>query len=392
MSSLEIDRLSVRYPGQDTPAVENVSMSLDSGDFGVLLGPSGCGKTTLLSAVSGLVRPTTGRISIAGRCVVDAEHATMVPPDKRDIGVVFQSYALWPHLRVEGNVSFPLKRRGVKGAAAERRTHEVLALVGCENLARRYPAELSGGQQQRVALARALAAEAAVVLFDEPLSNLDAELRRRLRDELSRLQADLGFTALYVTHDQSEAFGLGTKIFVMDSGRIAQAGAPQEVYFHPGSAYVASFFSANLFPATVSPGDGSATVTCAAGLFIHPGVWPSSEAVLAIYPERLSLRTSGDGPGTVVHQRWLGPSVESIVALPDGSEVRVSESPDVDVVEAGQRVQLLASPADVHLFPAPGPAHGRAGAEPSPAYRGEPVSSNPRPTDHESPTPPAHRS
>lgn len=218
--------------------IPSFDLEITAGAFVSLLGPSGCGKTTLLRIVAGLETPTAGTLSIGGRSMWERGHS--VPPEKRGLGMVFQSYAVWPHLSVEENVRFPLKIRGQEDPAAVRR---VLELVHLEALADRMPHQLSGGQQQRVALARALVLTPQVLLLDEPLANLDAKLRAEMRREIRELHRKLGMTCLYVTHDQREAFEMSTEVVVLNEGRIAQRGSPEEVKHQPRPGFVAEFLS-----------------------------------------------------------------------------------------------------------------------------------------------------
>jgi iron(III) transport system ATP-binding protein len=218
-----------------------IDLSLARGQTLALLGPSGCGKTTLLRLVAGLLAPTKGRISISGQVVADATTKIFVPPEKRNLGMVFQDYALWPHLTVGGNVAFPLEMRGVSKAEREARTMRALERVGLATLAQRRPSDLSGGQQQRVAIARAIVAEPQLILFDEPLSNLDRELRENMVGELAELIATLGLTAIYVTHDHSEALTLADEVAIMRSGEIAQLASPDILIESPASPEVAEF-------------------------------------------------------------------------------------------------------------------------------------------------------
>ncbi len=222
-------------------AVKDVSFVVDQGTMVSLLGPSGCGKTTCLRCIAGLETPTAGAITIGGVTVSEVERGVEVPPDKRSIGMVFQSYAIWPHMTVFNNVAFPLKLRKEGKQRTEEKVQKVLELVGLGDFAHRPATNLSGGQQQRVALARALVAEPKLVLFDEPLSNLDAKLRERMRVELLALQRRLGFTAIYVTHDQQEALALSDQLIIMDQGVICQKGRPVEIYKSPRTSFVADF-------------------------------------------------------------------------------------------------------------------------------------------------------
>lgn len=222
-------------------AVDNITLNVEAGEFVVLLGPSGCGKTTLLRTVAGLERPDSGRIAIGGRTVYDSAAGVHVPVEKRELSMVFQSYALWPHMKAAANVGYPLKARGVARGEIAERVSKVLELVGVADQANRYPNQMSGGQQQRVALARALVAETDLILFDEPLSNIDAKVREQLRVELLEMQRSIGFTALYVTHDQAEAMQLAHRIAVLDNGNVAQLADGRTIYDRPVSRYVARF-------------------------------------------------------------------------------------------------------------------------------------------------------
>ena len=222
-------------------AVDNVSFKVEQGEVVTLLGPSGCGKTTTLRMVAGFEKPNAGEVEIAGRVVVATNRRINVPPEKRDIGMVFQSYAIWPHMTVFENVAFPLNVRRANRQEIKRRVEETLELVGLANFSDRPAILLSGGQQQRVSLARALVYSPSILLLDEPLSNLDAKLREQMRIEIKRLQQQLGFTVLFVTHDQIEAMSLSTRLALMNQGRIEQIGAPQDVYEHPQTPFVEDF-------------------------------------------------------------------------------------------------------------------------------------------------------
>jgi iron(III) transport system ATP-binding protein len=222
-------------------ALKDVSLDVFDGEVIVLLGPSGCGKTTLLRCVAGLEEPSAGEITVHGQTVYSSKAGVALPPEKRRLSMVFQSYALWPHMSVAQNVAYPLKVSKVEEGDIRDRVGRVLSLTGLEKLSANYPGQLSGGQQQRVALARALVANDGLILFDEPLSNLDAKVRERLRDELITMQQEFGFTAIYVTHDQVEAAVLAHRIAVMEVGEVAQLGSPTEVFNEPRSRYVADF-------------------------------------------------------------------------------------------------------------------------------------------------------
>jgi iron(III) transport system ATP-binding protein len=232
-------------------ALDNVSFSVEEGHTLALLGESGCGKTTMLRCIAGLEEPDSGRITIAGQTVFDAEAGINVVPEQRQLGIVFQSYAIWPHMSVADNVGFPLKVRRVAKAEMRSRVQRILDTVDLSSRIDHPASQLSGGQQQRVALARALIHEPRLVLFDEALSNLDAQLRKQMRMELKVLQVRLGFTAIYVTHDQEEAFGLAEHVVIMNRGRIEAAGSPRDLFWRPPTAFIAKFLGLNLLPGTV---------------------------------------------------------------------------------------------------------------------------------------------
>jgi len=242
VANVSIKNLSKHFGGKNpTTAIDDLDLEIEEGEFLVLLGPSGCGKTTTLRCVAGLETGDAGWIAFGERVVYDAGSGVNVPPNKRNIGMVFQSYALWPHMTVRKNIGYPLRTRGIKGAQAKEWTQEVAELVDTSSLLDRYPAQLSGGQQQRIALARGLVARPQLVLFDEPLSNLEARLRDQVRTEIHELHARLGFTAVYVTHDQVEALALGDRLAIMRAGALEQLAAPDVIFEEPATEYVAAF-------------------------------------------------------------------------------------------------------------------------------------------------------
>jgi putative spermidine/putrescine transport system ATP-binding protein len=245
MAYLELQKLHKEFG--DFTAIEEIDIALEPGEFLSLLGPSGCGKTTALRIVAGFEIPTSGRV------VVEGNDVTNVPANKRDMGMVFQAYSLFPNMTAESNVEFGLRIRGESGAVRRKRVEELLELVGLAAAAKRYPHQLSGGMQQRVALARALAIEPRVLLLDEPLSALDAKVRVQLREEIRRLQTQLGITTLYVTHDQEEALSISDRVAVISEGRIEQIGSPADIYHAPGTPFVAEFIGTmNRLEATVA--------------------------------------------------------------------------------------------------------------------------------------------
>ena len=239
MSFLRIQNLHKKF--DRVVAVERMNLEIAEGEFFTLLGSSGCGKTTTLRLVGGLEKPDGGEIHLGGRCLVSSERKLFVKPEKREMGMVFQSYALWPHMTVFENVVYPLRLRGVKGREAERKVADVLGLVGLAGLEDRPAPALSGGQQQRVALARALVFSPKVLLLDEPLSNLDAQLREEMRRELKALQQRVRITVIFVTHDQIEALSLSDRVAIMKFGRLEQVGTPEEVYYRPATPFVRDF-------------------------------------------------------------------------------------------------------------------------------------------------------
>lgn len=242
VTHLSISGLTKRFAGKPpTTAMDDLDLEIDEGEFLVLLGPSGCGKTTTLRCLAGLETPDEGRITFGDRVVFDAASKTNLSPDRRSIGMVFQSYALWPHMTVRKNIGYPLKARRIKSAESREWVRETAELVDCDHLLDRYPSQLSGGQQQRVALARGLVARPDVVLFDEPLSNLDARLRDQVRTQLHELHRRLRFSAVFVTHDQSEALALADRVAIMRDGLFEQVDRPEHVFEEPATEYVAEF-------------------------------------------------------------------------------------------------------------------------------------------------------
>jgi iron(III) transport system ATP-binding protein len=297
------------------PAVDGVSFTVPAGEIVVLLGPSGCGKTTTLRCVAGLEHPTGGAIAIGGRVVSAPADGVMVPPRQRGIGMVFQSYAVWPHMTVAQNVRYPLKHRGVARADADRMVAETLALVGLADYAERPVVSLSGGQMQRVALARSLVYRPHLLLLDEPLSNLDAKLRVRLRDDLRRILKQTGMTALYVTHDQSEAVVLGDRVGVMRDGRLLQMAPPNEIYNRPADLFVANFTGAsNELPGRLIERNGAYGIVDLGGgqraeaALLAP-LAPGDAVRIALRPENIGLGQS-NGANTfqarVIDRRYQG--------------------------------------------------------------------------------------
>jgi iron(III) transport system ATP-binding protein len=296
---------SVSFAYEATPVLTDVGLVIEGGEFFAFLGPSGSGKTTLLRLIAGFGLPNSGRILIGGRDV------TQLAPWSRNVGMVFQSYALWPHMTVERNVAFGLERRKLARSDIARRVAAVLALVGLSAYAQRRPAALSGGQQQRVALARTLVIEPSVLLLDEPLSNLDARLRVEMRGELRALQRKLGITTIYVTHDQEEANAVADRIAVLDGGKVQQVGTPLELYDRPANRFVATFLgTANLIEGRIEGGRFTAE-----GLTLDVG-GPDGPACVAIRPQDVAIGTGGLGArvegseflgGIIRYRLGLGP-------------------------------------------------------------------------------------
>lgn len=334
-------------------AVKGINLSVDAGEFVALLGPSGCGKTSTLRMIAGFVVPTSGEIRVRG---IDV---TSLPPQRRNMGMVFQSYALFPHMTVAANVEFGLKSRRVPSITRAERIRWVLELVGLSAQAKRYPRELSGGQQQRVALARVLALRPDLLLFDEPLSNLDAKLRVQMRHEIRRLQREIGVTALFVTHDQDEAMTMADRIVVIDQGRIEQIGTPSDIYDRPRTRFVADFLGASNFfeGAFVSTNEGVA-MQCLHGLKlpIEGAAPPSGRGTLAIRPEKIDFVETGMNgalSGIIQEVVLLGSVVEYVVELQACNRVRVQEQRRASVPErrAGETVAIAWRPGDAVLLP-----------------------------------------
>jgi iron(III) transport system ATP-binding protein len=318
-------------------AVNSISFDIPAGELVTLLGPSGCGKTTTLRMIAGLERATSGHILIGGRDI------TSLPATERDVSMVFQSYALFPHMTVLENVSYGLVMSRLPKKEVRERAEAGLALVGLSGYGPRLPSELSGGQQQRVAVARALVLEPEVLLFDEPLSNLDAKLRRHVREEIRDIQQSLGLTVVYVTHDQEEALAVSDKIIVMNNAVIAQTGTPRQLYDLPESAFVADFIGeANLIPCRIEgiSADGAARVRVGgmAATFPSRGL-PPGDALLAVRPRRVRLGQPGGGsiPGTVRKATYAGNHMEYLIETKFGELFAVSEATTADIA-AGTEV------------------------------------------------------
>ena len=362
--SVKVERLAKSYG--TVPAVAGIDFSVAPATTVTLLGPSGCGKTTTLRCIAGLEVPTAGRITVGGQVVFDGETGVFVEPERRKIGMVFQSYAIWPHMSVGGNVAFPLTIAGVSRREARERTRAILELVGLGDLAARPAADLSGGQQQRVALARALVHEPRLVLFDEPLSNLDANLRERMRIELQLLQAQLGFTAIFVTHDQQEALSLSDHIVIMNRGRVEQAGRPRDIFANPQTAFTARFLGcSNVFAGRVVAIEdaGAVEIDLGQGLRLaarwrsptpprmgEPGMVAFRADRVAVAPQ--DAQASGNGMiGEVEVAVFLGTCFNYVVR--SGSLQVQAEGAIDHPFDRGQSVRLHVPPDHCHAFSAP---------------------------------------
>jgi iron(III) transport system ATP-binding protein len=371
---ISVVSLTKTYPGATVPALNAVSLDVAPGTFLVLLGPSGSGKTTLLRCLAGIERIDSGSLSIGSRVVADGR--AHVPPEQRDLSMVFQDYALWPHLTALDNVAFALRRRRLPRAECRARALVMLSRVGLSEFGSRYPNELSGGQQQRVALARALIADTGLILCDEPLSNLDADLRERMRVEISSLVREAGATTVYITHDQAEAFALADHIGVLEEGALVQSGSPEDIYHHPATPFVARFTGlAGELPVRVTGHGDDGTLEITAGVAdgsvrlpaLRPagtsapapgtgssasGLKPGDDALLAIRPTGVSLlRSAEEAPhlaGRVADVAFRGRGYEHAIDLPGlGRLTGVFARHRAD---RGDSVGLRLDPEGCHLF------------------------------------------
>ncbi len=348
---VRLDRVSKRFG--PVVAVDDLSLELPPGKLVTLLGPSGCGKTTALRIIAGLEHPTNGRVFI------DEEDVTSLPASHRGVTMVFQSYALFPHLTVFENVAYGLRVAKRPAGVITRQVHDALEMVGLPQIGARFPAQLSGGQQQRVALARALVMQPKVLLFDEPLSNLDAKLRKRVRAEIRELQQRLGITSVYVTHDQSEALALSDLIVVMNRGKVEQVGTPAELYHRPATRFVADFVGeANLLPGRYA--DGRVTLGPVTFPFRQQGLADGPVTVVArpegitVRPDGLSPLVGGDGlPGTVRSAFFMGMTTEYLIDTPAGEVTVVEPVAAAGPAPPGASVRLTFQETGLYLLPAP---------------------------------------
>jgi iron(III) transport system ATP-binding protein len=362
-AALRVDGLRKIYPSKrdQVLAVNEVSFDIREGHFYTLLGPSGCGKTTTLRCVAGLEKPDGGTITVGGQVMSDGGSRQFTKPHRRPMGMVFQNYAVWPHLSVFDNVAFPLRVTGRRLSSAEvtRKVTEALEMVQLESYIRRPATNLSGGQQQRLSLARALVRDPKILLLDEPLSNLDAKLRNAMRAELRSLQRRVGVTTLYVTHDQAEALSLSNRIAVMENGRIVQEGTPREIYAAPQTRFVANFVGeCNFVEGTVvgSGRDGRMTIRTSAGILdalCPPEVRAGDAVTIGLRPHDLTLDGPGGEGGNVLdgvisHIYYLGEYVECQVQA--GTEILALRRPAGDAIRRGDSVRIYAPSSRISVF------------------------------------------
>jgi len=325
-------------------ALDNLDLTVQPGELIALLGPSGCGKTTTLRLLAGLEDADTGHINVAGRDI------TRLPASKRDMGMVFQAYSLFPHMTVQENVAFGLRLRKISSAQRDRRALEMLELVELGSQAGRYPSQISGGQQQRVALARALAIEPQVLLLDEPLSALDAKVRAQLRDQIRRIQLEVGITTLFVTHDQEEALAIADRVGVMRAGRLEQLAPPTEVYSRPATSFVAEFVGlSNRLAGTVT---GSAVTVRGHDLPLVDPLTPAGPVTAIVRPEAGTLASDNSGEsgpmtGTVIASTFLGATSRVTVDLGDTTIMAQLPTSEATKLPAGSRVTLTIRPDPV---------------------------------------------
>jgi putative spermidine/putrescine transport system ATP-binding protein len=349
MSTIDLLGIAKHYGA--VAALEDLDLHVGQGELVTILGPSGSGKTTLLTLIAGLSNPSSGRIDIGGRDV------TWLPAARRNVGLVFQSYALFPHMSVAANVAFPLSVRGLAAAESSRKVAEALRLVRLSGFERRKPSQLSGGQQQRVALARAFVFEPEILLLDEPLGALDRKLREQLQVELRQLQRSLGITTILVTHDQEEALSLSDRIVVLDQGRVQQIATPEDAYLKPANRFVADFLgTANLFEGTLQSAGGGWHVRLDDGTAVPcgaPAAAGGQRVAALVRPERVMLESAGSGEGpaaTVADVIYLGQSLRYHLDLAGRTVIATSTDRGARF-PAGARVRLSWQPDDVWLVP-----------------------------------------
>lgn len=334
MSTIKIDK--VRKCFGNVEVLKEFNQVFEDKEFVTLLGPSGCGKTTMLRMLAGFEKPTSGTITIDDKVV--SSDKTFVPPEKRDIGMVFQSYAVWPHMTVFDNIAYPLKIKKVPKDVIKQKVEAIMEVVHLSQYADRIPSQLSGGQQQRVALGRALVAEPNLLLLDEPLSNLDAKLRESMRFEIKAIQKKLGITVVYVTHDQVEAMTMSDKVIVINDGVIQQVGHPMDIYRKPANQFVAAFVGKIDFIKGVSE-NGKITITGTDQVLDYDGELKGN-VVVAVRPESIHLsRESGKLHGVMDNKTFMGDVNDCYVRLPNGKGIRVIAPPETyDEYEIGEEI------------------------------------------------------
>jgi iron(III) transport system ATP-binding protein len=344
MAIIELDQVTMTYPGGQMPAVYGISFKVNKGEVLALLGPSGSGKTTVLRLIAGFEVPDHGKISLGGQEVSRPDRC--LPPEKRGVGMVFQDYALFPHLTVAKNVAFGLRRLGV--ADRKQRVMEVLTLVGLTGFEQCYPHELSGGQQQRVALARAIAPNPIVVLLDEPFSNLDPDMRSRMRYEVQQILKRVGTTAILVTHDHEEAFAMADHIAVLNAGRLEQLDTPEVIYHTPSTPFVADFVGqADFLPGSV---EGDGFIHTEIGQFPNEMGYPEGASlVVMIRPDDIHLVPDPKGVGRVVSRQFRGSENLYLISLSSGQTLHSSEH-SVAVYSPGTRVGIRLTATHTVLF------------------------------------------
>ena len=351
---VRLDHISKIYQdpktGKDFYAVKDTSLNIEPGSFVTLLGPSGCGKTTTLRMIAGFESPDEGEIYLGEQAI------NALTPNKRDTAMVFQSYALLPHYNVFDNVAYGLKLRKVPKDEIQQRVMKILDLVELTGMEGRMTNQLSGGQQQRVALARALVIEPSVLLFDEPLSNLDAKLRVSMRTEIRRIQQEVGITAIYVTHDQSEAMALSDNIIIMNKGVVAQMGAPQDIYYHPNSEFVADFIGeANFLRGTLDRMDGDHAILKVEGhatrVPAKEGMTAGAEYTVVLRPESAVLKDEGGLPCQVTLSCFMG-SYQNYHVQVGGALVKLTDynPKNKRIYQVGEQCSLVFDPESVHIL------------------------------------------
>lgn len=357
-NDLIIEGLTKKFATANSVAISNINLTVKEGSLVTLLGPSGCGKSTTLNCVAGLEEPTEGKIRVGDFVMSDISNGLLLPPEQRQLGMVFQSYALWPHMKVFDNVAFSLKLQKVKGDELKKRVMEALDLVGLADLAGRYPFQLSGGQQQRVALARAVVTRPRLLLLDEPLSNLDAKIREQARVWVRELQQRVGITTIYVTHDQSEAFAMSDMIAVINKGVLLQFAPPEELYSHPATQFVAEFIGATSFlKGVVTTMDGNKImVRVANGDILKLTDYSSGKSwsvnqnvIVAIRSERVEMagaRSDNILNAGVTNSTYLGSKWQHVVDTGSGT-LKVETTDTV----TNDRLSLYLPPDSILLFP-----------------------------------------